>query len=452
MKFLKNLVLGAAVNAQFDGSGDGEIQTCSFTDITFSISGIDFNIAINKKTFELEINSGSTIFTNFKYTFLGEAASRIARETNEDWQVTADAEVTEVCNDTQDVCIENAKDTVDTDISNIDGASAPTLPEPTVSTLDCADGNNGGCSHFCTDNVCSCQTCWTLGKDMKTCAPNDGLVTIECTNEAMNLEIAKCVLEGNDVSQSTLADGVCAPTDGGDKWVVNTDLDQCGTTFNLDSDTQVIDFSNALSLPPTVVNGLVMSRSFGLDFTCEYATEIDDISAERTVIGGSVTTGLTGSGALEFSLTFFTDSAYDTAIEADSTIVVGEKIFFNIGMTRPIDGLVFTVLDCTVTDEAAGESYDILAGQCADNLVGTTIESQSNQSELRFTYTAFQFASSQEIEADEVLSCSVLVCDESDTDTPCTVAPTCARKRRSTDDWVDNASIFKVEAALPKFR
>ena len=34
-------------------------------------------------------------------------------------------------------------------------------------------------------------------------------------------------------------------------------------------------------------------------------------------------------------------------------------------MTRPIDGLVFTVLDCTVTDEAAGESYDILAGQCA---------------------------------------------------------------------------------------
>ena len=70
----------------------------------------------------------------------------------------------------------------------------------------------------------------------------------------MNLEIAKCVLEGNDVSQSTLADGVCAPTDGGDIWVVNTDLDQCGTTFNLDSDTQVIDFSVSILLLSTTLS------------------------------------------------------------------------------------------------------------------------------------------------------------------------------------------------------
>ena len=67
-------------------------------------------------------------------------------------------------------------------------------------------------------------------------------------------------------------------------------------------------------MPPTVVNGLVMSRSVGLDFQCQYETEIDDISAERTVIGGHVSTGLNGNGALDFALTFYTDSNYDTEI------------------------------------------------------------------------------------------------------------------------------------------
>ena len=84
----------------------------------------------------------------------------------------------------------------------------------------------------------------------------------------------------------------------------------------------MVDFSNTFAMPPTVVNGLVMSRSVGLDFQCQYETEIDDISAERTVIGGHVSTGLNGSGALDFALTFFTDSNYNTEIN--------EGIFINI--------------------------------------------------------------------------------------------------------------------------
>ena len=72
-----------------------------------------------------------------------------------------------------------------------------------------------------------------------------------------------------------------------------------------------------------------MSRSVGLDFQCQYETEIDDISAERTVIGGSVSTGLHGSGALDFKLPFYTDSNYDKEIDEGSTILDGEKIFYN---------------------------------------------------------------------------------------------------------------------------
>ena len=127
-----------------------------------------------------------------------------------------------------------------------------------------------------------------------------------------------------------------------------------------------------------------MSRSFGLDMTCQYETSIDDISANRTVIGGSVTSGLSGSGALAFDLTFYTDSSYDTEIEEDSTILVGETIFYNVAMANPISGLEFTVLDCTVFDAVADESYDIYAGQCADQFVGTTVDSLASDSELRF--------------------------------------------------------------------
>ena len=78
-------------------------------------------------------------------------------------------------------------------------------------------------------------------------------------------------------------------------------------------------------------------------------------------------------------------------------------------METPISGLEFTVLDCTVTDNDAGESYDIYAGQCPDKYVKTKQNHQSNQSEIRFNYIAFQFASSNALEANEILSCTVLV-------------------------------------------
>ena len=78
---------------------------------------------------------------------------------------------------------------------------------------------------------------------MKTCSPDDGTVTIQCDADAMSVTVAKCVLDGNDVAGATLVDGVCAATESGDDWIIETALDGCGTTFNLDAESQIVDFS-----------------------------------------------------------------------------------------------------------------------------------------------------------------------------------------------------------------
>lgn len=131
-------------------------------------------------------------------------------------------------------------------------------------------------------------------------------------------------------------------------------------------------------------------------------------------------------------MTFFTDSDFSTPIDPDTRILVGERLYYNgeclrstfcclfvtsreepkfeayfgsVAIERPIAGLEFSVIDCTVTDEGASESYDIYRDMCVDKFVGTTVDGQSNHSEIRFSYLAFQFASATEDETREVLTC-----------------------------------------------
>ena len=147
----------------------------------------------------------------------------------------------------------------------------------------------------------------------------------------MEVTIDKCVLAGNDVSKATLDDGVCKATDGGDSWVVITALDRCGTSFNLDSasqgtSTRYLDQTNGiisgwlLKYIRNAANSGQWSRHVSVGLVFQYETEIDDISAERTVIGGNVSTGLNGNGALDFALT------YDTKINEGKLLQYGYRV------------------------------------------------------------------------------------------------------------------------------
>ena len=242
MKVLKSLLVGQALGQAWEGSGtEGEVTTFSY-DVNVDVNGIDFSLNKNKAAFEAQLNSGEATFSNFNYV---DTTSSFAPGVATDaWSVSAEVEFTAKCV-TQADCEGPALDAVSDALEGADGVDTGSIDvsDPVIEQMSCADGTNGGCSHFCTDNECSCPPCWSLGVDMKTCSPDDGTVTIQCDASAMSVTVAKCVLDGNDVAGATLVDGVCAATESGDDWVISTDLDGCGTTFNLDAESQIVDFS-----------------------------------------------------------------------------------------------------------------------------------------------------------------------------------------------------------------
>ena len=57
-----------------------------------------------------------------------------------------------------------------------------TTSTTTIATIDCNDGNNGGCSHYCNreTNKCECPECWETGRDQKTCRPDRNNSYLQC--------------------------------------------------------------------------------------------------------------------------------------------------------------------------------------------------------------------------------------------------------------------------------
>ena len=79
-----------------------------------------------------------------------------------------------------------------------------TIKSKGMERLNCADGLNGGCSHFCTNNKCSCPSCWTMGPDMKTCGPEPNKVAINCESSDIHITIDQCVLQGGHIAKMQL--------------------------------------------------------------------------------------------------------------------------------------------------------------------------------------------------------------------------------------------------------
>jgi len=416
-----------------EGSGEeGEVLTLNVDFKSQVDSSTDLTLKINQNAFVNGLNDNdagdNVIFSDMKF----EVAP--AEGGTETYVMSGKASMAEQTTLDQSDFAAKAKEAIENELM-AEGAEKPSFENEEVEKMSCTDGQNGGCSHFCSDNSCSCPTCWELGADLKNCHPSDGMVTITCSSEEMTLSVDKCVLASAD--DMKLLDPSCKPELNDDKYDVSTGLDSCGTTFELDADSQIVTFTNQLIAPPEIVNGLIMSRSTAMEFECQYGTAYDDVSNNRTVIGGKVVTsasaqkGTFGTGSLGFSLNFYTTSKYDELVDSDAMIMVGETLHFAIEAATGISGLVFTVLDCTVSDPLLSAEYDILTDQCPDKFVGTTVDTLSDALMMKMSYTAFQFAGTVGTETQEKLSCSVLVCDENSGDGPCATEPTCAdRKRR----------------------
>ena len=56
-----------------------------------------------------------------------------------------------------------------------------------TASLDCFDGNNGGCSHFCATDGCTCPDCWELDADGLTCKPMRKHLHVTCAADSMTV-------------------------------------------------------------------------------------------------------------------------------------------------------------------------------------------------------------------------------------------------------------------------
>lgn len=303
--------------------------------------------------------------------------------------------------------------------------------------VDCNDGNNGGCSHSCKSGVCECPTCWALTDDDMTCQPEAGRASISCSSAGMSISVEPCVVD--PASSITLVDNSCsAVTDDDGNYKLATALDECGTEYVVNADQDNVVFSNKLIAGAGLRDGIIVSRPLAMAFECEFSTFYEDVQLNYTADAGLVDVSFDfgdeqpDAAFFSYGLEFYTDDSYDTLFDVESdVVVVGNTIYAAIENLVPVDGLVFTIESCTITDDSIGAEFALIEGQCPNSIVSGAVDNLSDAEQVRFSFMSFLFPGSGE-ESVLNFSCEVVVCDSSAADTVCSTDPGCsARKRRS---------------------
>ena len=112
-------------------------------------------------------------------------------------------------------------------------------------------------------------------------------------------------------------------------------------------------------------------------FTCEFDSQVDNVSATHSVDDGTVVSeGTSSAGAFEFTLEMVVpaDDGSGTFVAAPETdvVTVGERVHFQISNDNPLEGVHFFINECTVSDGVS--SHSVIANNCGGNGVDSMIE------------------------------------------------------------------------------
>jgi len=271
--------------------------------------------------------------------------------------------------------------------------------------------------------------------DQLTCRPEAGLAILTCSQEGMKLTVDKCVIPG--VNEINLVDDACTPTEENGNYVFETALDECGSSRSFDG--EYIRFENTIIAGPGFDRGIMIARPSNLDFHCDFDTagDINNLWLNTTNYAVEVTYNI-GDEEPEkptfvYDVNFYTDGSF-TQIDSteENTFGIGDTIYAAVTTNVDIDGMIFSIEQCTLHDQKTGDSFEIIKDRCGSDLVNTLISSYSDDEKIRFSFLSFIFPGSDE-QAKLSIACSVIVCDEYDADSICLQDPECdsRRKRRS---------------------
>ncbi|CAG5104751.1 Oidioi.mRNA.OKI2018_I69.chr1.g1505.t1.cds [Oikopleura dioica] len=286
---------------------------------------------------------------------------------------------------------------------------------PLAVMANCYDGNNGGCSHFCSGaGTCSCPPCWTLDAAGQRCSIEAGKATVTCSSTGVTISIDKCAVPGVEASDIHLNDPSCAAVEDGEThWTIESStVTGCGASASFGND--VFSFANVLHIGNSVVNNLVFGRNAAVDFVCNYNSQVSASSnfvSSNIVSSVSFDAGDVNDNAIDFLFTF---SFYETADYQTTVDFATNPAAINAPVSIP--DTAFVVQSCSVSDDAiVGSNANLVENNCpVDNGLGFTW-GESTETEVKFEFMSFIFPESSDSAA-MTLTCDINFCSTDDTD------------------------------------
>ena len=276
--------------------------------------------------------------------------------------------------------------------STTTGTSTVSTTPATI--IDCYDGNNGGCSHYCNHvgNTCDCPPCWTLQDDKTSCLPASDKISVTCAQDGMTIDVDKCVYnDGADVVTIGFSeDPTCQSIEYNGTLSITTALDECGVQHS--TGDGIISFSNTLTVLDRInPNGLMLTNDIDYNVECLFSTVVDHIHSTLTVTSPVQTSGTSGAGVFEFVAEYYTNDQFTSVSHAQDVMVVGETLNFGIRPKILVSGMLFYVNDCAVSDDN-GNSYNIIEDMYPDSVVVQNTSGFTSSNLFTMKYYAFQFA------------------------------------------------------------
>jgi len=293
------------------------------------------------------------------------------------------------------------------------------LASSVKSEINCSDGNNGGCSHFCNaaEKVCECPPCWTLrDDDDATCVPDPQKMEITCDQTGMSLTLASCIYtsQPGDIIYLTFnneTDASCASKRYHDYHTISTPLDDCMTEMVVEEDEIV--FKNTIRVKSRYnYNSIVMNSDVNIDAQCRFPAFVSDVSSDSFDNSpATVQAGANGNAYFHFDAAFYTDANFSE--ETNDEQMVGEKVYFGITQSTGINGLSFIVHDCYVRNYHDSQYFYVFENFCPNEIVNNdeVVPEFETTDMFKLSYHAFQFSGNYDKEVVQMLmDCSIEVC------------------------------------------
>ena len=304
------------------------------------------------------------------------------------------------------------------------------------------DCNNSACSDICNPaGYCECSDGDFL-TDFFTCTPIPDLTDIECKQESMVAWFS--VEQIKNAGDLTLLDTNCNATSHhinqiGNRYRVETRLDECGTEVSYNEDDKTITFANSFLSSIDYDHTINMETRATNAFSCVYSSivDVDDVPLETELERSEMDKH--GLGTFGFVLNLWTNDAFAQAITADNHRV-GETLYFTVTQNPVLSNVVFRTTQCTVLSSTKQHKYALFDGLLDnfDPFVDTTryqptyadINGETCASEIddRYSYTVFEFLEDTGNSTVHI-ECSVQVCVKEDDMTnsacniPCDATP-----------------------------